>query len=91
MIDLNFWIGVLLVALGSLALLLSFAIAIKQYLLTYRIALGVAGPIGETADLLKVFLELLKEILKAPPALGFLVSGLLLTAGGILVLHFKPL
>jgi hypothetical protein len=47
MIGLNFWIGVLLVALGGLALLLSFAIAIKQYLLTYQIALGVAGPIGK--------------------------------------------
>ncbi|HLJ41410.1 MAG TPA: hypothetical protein VKT50_07960 [Candidatus Acidoferrales bacterium] len=91
MIGLNFWIGVLLVVLGGLALLLSFAIAVKQYLLTYQIALGVAGPIGETADLLKVFLELLKGMLKAPPALAFLVGGLLVTTGGILVLHFKPL
>ena len=87
--NLNLCVGVLLIVLGSLALLLSFTIAMKQYVLKHPPTLGVMGGGGESLG--KVFLELLTAILKAPPALGFLVSGLLLIAGGIAVLHLKPL
>ena len=86
--NLNLCVGILLIVLGSLALLLSFTIAMKQYVFKHPPTLGVMGG-GESLG--KVFLELLTAILKAPPALGFLVSGLLLIAGGIAVLHLKPL
>lgn len=88
MIDLNLCVGILLIALGTLALLMSFAIAVRQYVFIPP-ALGVMG--GGKESLFETFVGLLKAILKAPPALAFLVSGLLLLAGAIAILHLKPL
>ncbi len=49
----------------------------------------VGQGLSPSNDLTKVFLELLKEMLKAPPALAFLVASLLLFTGGAVVLHYK--
>lgn len=90
MINLNIFVGLVLFILGVLSVLLSFAIAVKKYVLTLHGAMKLGGASLPDLDIIKVFLELLGKILAAPPALAFFVGGLLLLGGGGSILYIKP-
>jgi hypothetical protein len=90
MINLNLCIGGILFVLGVLCVLLSIAIGARKYVFAILPTLGVAGGLPSLPDIWTAIIDLLKEILKAPPALAFLVGGLILLGGGAYVLYVKP-
>ena len=93
MLNANILVGGLLVALGALAELLSFAIAMRQYVLQPRpphSQRNAADPGSPWPEILKSVKEILVAIFSAPPALVFFVGGLVLLAAGGYVLYQKP-
>jgi hypothetical protein len=78
------WLGI---GLGTLCVLMAMVIAGRQYVWPQpKLAAGGGGG----GDVLKILVDLLVAILKAPPALAFLVVGLMLIGGGGWVLSTKP-
>lgn len=85
----NIVLGIFLLSLSTITIVFSFLIAAKQYIFP-------KAPVKNQAslppqELIKLFLQLLDDILKAPPALAFLVVGLLIGTAGITILFLKPL
>ena len=81
-------VGWLLIVLGTLSILLAFAIAVKQYILTTATANFAEA---ESLNPAKLLVDLILGILKAPPALAFLVVGCLLLIGGVRLLSGESL
>lgn len=86
--DAHLFLGWLLIALGTICILLAFAIGVRQYVLQPSTQ---AKTQAIDFDLAKLIAELITAILKAPPALAFLVVGALLIVGGNRLLSGEPL
>lgn len=84
----NILLGSFLIFVATISIVLAFLIAIRQYLFPPHPQGQVALP---PEELIKLFLQLLDDILKAPPALAFLVTGILIGSVGIWLLIAKPL
>ncbi len=87
----NILIGGLFIILATIAIVFSFLIAAREYIFKQVGTKKFAGISAPPFDLIKLFLQLLDDILKAPPALAYLVVGLLIGAAGIWILAAKPL
>ncbi len=87
--DLNKIVGGLMIVLGTTSLLISFAIALQQYV--FRAAETVRGLSQGLIDLVKILLEFGKSLLEAPPALAFLAAGVILVVLGVWILTAKPI
>ncbi len=85
----NVILGIFLLALSTITIVFSFLIAAKQYIFPPSTIKNQA--VFPPQELIKLFLQLLDDILKAPPALAFLVVGVLIGAAGITILFLKPL
>lgn len=84
--NLNIVLGIILLIGAAGLWVMAFLLAVKQYLRTPKVAATLPSE-----DLIKMFLQLLDDILKAPPALAFLVAGLLTGSVGIWLLVVKPI
>lgn len=87
--NLNSIVGILSVVLGALSLLVSFAIALRQYV--FSVSDKWRGLTADQIGLIKTLIEFFKQLLQAPPALAFLAAGLILLGVGIWILATKPL
>lgn len=86
--NLNQIIGIFLIVLGTLVIVLAFLIAVRQYIFPPKTSQKALAP---SDDAIKLFLQLLDDMLKAPPALAFLVTGILIGSIGIWILIAKPI
>lgn len=88
MINLNLVIGIFFLILGTITIVLSFLLAIKQYLFPPVVTPKISFTLSE--NLIKLFLQLLDDILNAPPAMAFLTVGFAFETTGIWILAVKP-
>lgn len=82
----NMILGIFLLTLATISIIIAFLLAVRPYL-AQKAQKALPTPPTSTIDL---FLKLLDDILKAPPALAFLVAGILIGAAGIWILTVKP-
>lgn len=79
----NVVVGIVLLVMGFLSFLVAAGIAVRQYILPNRVVTDQSG-------LVESVVNLLIAILRAPPALAFLVVSLIFMGGGGYVLHVHP-
>jgi phosphatidylglycerophosphate synthase len=88
----NVVLGLLLVIVGVLSLLLSFAISLRRYVQHYQSSQPEAQPPQETLlTVIAKFLNLLTALIGAPPETMCFVGGLLLIAAGVVLMVLHPI